>query len=411
MLVATLLIGYGCGGGGGDNAPSTTTANAGPDQSVVAGSVVTLDGSQSTGANGSLITYQWSMVSNPAGSTATLSNATVVNPTFTADVAGAYALNLVVNDGQVNSAPDTVTITASVGNVAPVANAGPDQSVAPGAVVTLNGSASSDANGNPLTYSWAFTSRPAGSSAALSNATVANPTFTADVAGAYVLNLVVNDGQVNSAPDTVTITASVGNVAPVANAGPDQSVAPGAVVTLNGSASSDANGNPLTYSWAFTSRPAGSSAALSNATVANPTFTADVAGAYVLSLVVNDGQVNSAPDTVTITASFPNYVGSYSGTIHNTTSGFDNVVDIIIETYSTTELTGTVETGNNGAPIHFSSGNINGDVFHAVINAIFDTTTIDGTFTSDGLTLSGTFHVASNIGDPDQNGTFTVTKQ
>jgi hypothetical protein len=184
-----------------------------------------------------------------------------------------------------------------------VADAGTPQSVTTGSVVTLDGSASSDANGDPLAYSWAFTSRPAGSGAALSSATVVNPTFTADLAGSYVLNLVVNDGKVNSAPATVTITASVANAAPVADAGTPQSVTTGSVVTLDGSASSDANGDPLAYSWAFTSRPDGSGAALSSATVVNPTFTADLAGSYVLNLVVNDGKVNSAPATVTITAS------------------------------------------------------------------------------------------------------------
>jgi hypothetical protein len=184
-----------------------------------------------------------------------------------------------------------------------VADAGTPQSVTTGSVVTLDGSASSDANGDPLAYSWAFTSRPDGSGAALSSATVVNPTFTADLAGSYVLNLVVNDGKVNSAPATVTITASVANAAPVADAGTPQSVTTGSVVTLDGSASSDANGDPLAYSWAFTSRPDGSGAALSSATVVNPTFTADLAGSYVLNLVVNDGKVNSAPATVTITAS------------------------------------------------------------------------------------------------------------
>jgi hypothetical protein len=192
--------------------------------------------------------------------------------------------------------------TGSNTNTAPVANAGPDQNVSTGSVVTLNGSGSSDANSDPLTYSWSFTSKPASSTATLSSVTAVNPTFTADKDGAYVLSLVVNDGTVNSAADTVTITASTANSAPVANAGPDQNVSTGSVVTLNGSGSSDANSDPLTYSWSFTSKPASSAATLSSASAVNPTFTADREGSYVFSLVVNDGTVSSTADTVTVTA-------------------------------------------------------------------------------------------------------------
>ena len=187
-------------------------------------------------------------------------------------------------------------------NSAPVAHAGPDQNIPTGSVVTLNGSASTDPNGDTLTYTWSFTSKPAGSTAFLSNAHAANPTFTADLDGAYTIALIVNDGKVNSAADSVTITAATGNSAPVANAGPDQNVTTGTVVALDGSASSDANSDPLTYTWSFTSKPLTSTATLSNANVVNPTFTADKDGVYTLSLVVNDGTVNSAADTVTITA-------------------------------------------------------------------------------------------------------------
>ena len=170
------------------------------------------------------------------------------------------------------------------------------------AVVTLDGSGSNDADSDTLTYSWSFTSKPAGSMATLSSATAVNPTFMADLDGTYVLSLVVNDSTVNSAADSVTITASTANSAPVANAGPDQNVSTGTLVTLNGSGSSDANSDPLTYIWSFTSKPGGSTATLSSAIVANPTFTADTSGSYVLSLVVSDGQVSSAADTVTVTA-------------------------------------------------------------------------------------------------------------
>jgi hypothetical protein len=193
-----------------------------------------------------------------------------------------------------------------------VANAGPDQNVSTGELVTLDGSASSDADGDTLTYLWSFVSVPAGSSisdASLSDPTAVNPTFTPDVDGAYVVRLVVNDGTVDSSPDTVTINATTGNSAPVANAGPDQNVSTGELVTLDGSASSDADGDTLTYLWNFVSVPAGSSVnstSLSDLTVANPTFTPDVDGAYVVQLVVNDGTVDSTPDNVTINSQTPN---------------------------------------------------------------------------------------------------------
>ncbi|MDP2167936.1 MAG: PKD domain-containing protein [Thermodesulfovibrionales bacterium] len=187
-------------------------------------------------------------------------------------------------------------------NSAPVANAGPDQNVATGSVVTLDGSGSSDADGNALTYKWTITFTPSGSTAVLSSSTAAKPTFTADMDGSYAAILVVNDGKVDSAADTVTVmaTAAAPNSAPVANAGLDQNVATGSVVTLDGSGSSDANGDTLTYKWSITSMPSGSTAVLSSTTVAKPTFTADKDGSYVASLVVNDGTLDSAADTVTV---------------------------------------------------------------------------------------------------------------
>ena len=287
-------------------ANATPVANAGVAQNVLAGTLVTLDGSASSDANGDLLTYGWSLTSKPAGSAAVFAFATSAKPTFTADLAGTYVASLSVNDGKVNSTAVTVTVTAGVANVAPVANAGVAQNVVAGTLVTLDGSASSDANGDLLTYSWSLTGKPADSAAALASAASARPTLTADLAGTYVASLTVNDGKVNSTAATVTIAAAVANVAPVANAGVAQNVVAGTLVTVDGSASSDANGDLLTYSWSLTSRPAGSTAALALATSAKPTFTADLAGTYVASLAVNDGKVNSTASTVTITASTVN---------------------------------------------------------------------------------------------------------
>jgi hypothetical protein len=321
FLVCLTIAGCGGGGGGSDGDSGTPVtnptpvtnsapvANAGPDQNVATGTTVILNGSGSSDADSNLLTYFWSFTSRPAGSTATLSNATAVNPTFTAGVDGSYVLSLIVRDGTVDSAADTVTVFAATDNSAPVANAGSDQNVITGSTVTLNGSGSSDANGDSLTFAWSFVSRPAGSTATLSNAAIVNPTFTADVAGNYVLSLIVRDGTVDSAADSMTVNAvpAAANSPPVANAGPDDYVITGNPVTLDGSGSSDANGDPLTYAWSFVSRPPGSNAALSNATTVSPTFTADIEGNYVLRLIVDDGTESSTEDTVQI-----NSIADYS---------------------------------------------------------------------------------------------------
>ncbi len=189
-------------------------------------------------------------------------------------------------------------------NIPPVANAGTAQNIDVGSVVNLDGSASSDADGDTLTYSWVLTSKPDTSGAELSSATDVKPTFTADVLGDYVITLVVGDGKVQSAASSVTITASAANAAPVANAGLPQTVIPGVTVTLDGSASSDAEGATLTYDWSFMTVPNGSNAMLTGATTVKPTFTPDLAGDYVITLVVSDGRKQSTLySIVTITAS------------------------------------------------------------------------------------------------------------
>ena len=310
IAVTASLVACGGGGDSSTNVPpivnAAPIANAGTLQSTLTGTVISLDGSASTDANSDVLTYSWVLTSKPVGSMAVLSNINSPKPTFTADIAGDYVATLIVNDGKINSAASNVTIKASVTNAAPVANAGLLQNIVAGSIVTLDGSTSTDANSDALIYSWVLTSKPVGSVAVLSNINSPKPTFTADIAGDYVATLIVNDGKTNSAASNVTIKASVTNAAPVANAGLLQNIVTGSIVTLDGNASTDANSDALTYSWVLTSKPVGSVAVLSNINSPKPTFTADIAGDYVATLIVNDGKINSEASSVTIKASVTN---------------------------------------------------------------------------------------------------------
>jgi len=125
LSIVFLLSLSACGGGSSDNpdnhentitANSTPIANANIDQNVNTPTVVTLNGSTSSDADSDTLTFLWSVISVPTDSTATLSNSTIVNPTFTADLDGEYVFSLVVNDGTINSVADTVTITSSTAN-------------------------------------------------------------------------------------------------------------------------------------------------------------------------------------------------------------------------------------------------------------------------------------------------------
>lgn len=286
------------------NAPPA--ANAGVDQSVLVNAVVSLDGRDSSDANrDDVLTFTWSLV-RPDGTSTVL---TGVRPTFTAALTGTYTASLTVRDAVSFSEPDAVRVVVSAVNAPPVAVITAPSSVVMGTRVQLSGASSTDSNRDTLNYKWALLNKPmkatgalADSAAVLSSATLVNPLFTADVAGLYVLSLVVNDGQVNSEPVTVLVTASAQNLPPVANAGPEQVVVVGAPVTLSGSASTDPNGDTLTYQWSLTTRPNLSAAALTNPNTVGPTFTPDLAGFYVATLTVNDSKGGTHVSRVLIKA-------------------------------------------------------------------------------------------------------------
>ena len=272
-------------------------ANCGPDQFPNVGNTVTLDGSGSTDADDDLLTYAWELTSKPNGSNATLSNPTAVNPTFTVDKAGEYKVSLTVHDGEEPSAPDEVIINTV--NVPPVADAGPDQLIIEiGTTVYLDGTQSYDPDGDDITYQWSFTSTPPGSNPILEDADTPTPYFVAGARGGYTIQLIVTDPLGENSTDPVYV--SFDNLKPVADVGTGGSVVVGETVTLDGSGSSDANSDALTYQWAFTSVPAGSQCTIQDTAAMITTFVPDVAGTYEVQLVVNDGDLDSEPSSIQI---------------------------------------------------------------------------------------------------------------
>jgi len=166
-------------------------------------------------------------------------------------------------------------------NTAPVADAGADQTLdATGQTtyVTLDGSGSSDADGDALSYSWTLNGSVVSTDASFS-------TNLAD--GSYTFTLTVSDGE-ESDSDEVSVT--VVNTIPVADAGADQTLeATGATttVTLNGSAT-DADGDALTYSWSN-----GASGASTSVDLA--------VGTHTFTMTVTDEQGATDSDQVTVT--------------------------------------------------------------------------------------------------------------
>ena len=137
------------------------------------------------------------------------------------------------NDGQIDSNPATVSLNINRINDAPVAQAGPDQTVFVGDTVTLDGSGSGDVDKDTLNFSWSFAVTPAGSSAALSDPSVVNPTFIPDIADTYEIQLIVNDGTVDSSPDKVIINAEPRRVAVPDLVGMTQPAAEAAILAAN----------------------------------------------------------------------------------------------------------------------------------------------------------------------------------
>ena len=256
-------------------------ADAGPDITLQTMESALLDGSGSSDPEGAPLSYVWSL----DGTQISTNAATIVAPGPT-DV-GVYTITLTVTDNYGATASDEMILT--VLNRAPTASAGPDQTVNHAQAVTLDGTVSDDPEGGALGYAWTLNG--------VQIATGANPVVGPFEIGAHIVTLTVTDDHGATATDSMVIT--VINEAPVANAGPDQTVSLNkgknktATVTLDGSASSDPEGGVLSYLWTLDGQTAGTGAVLQ---VELP------AGVYTFTLTVTDDHGAMASDTVVVTA-------------------------------------------------------------------------------------------------------------
>jgi len=279
-------------------------ANAGPDQTVGEGAQVVLNGSNSTDPDNNIESYFWTQTS---GVSVVLSNPESSQPSFTSPDVGPNGASLVfqltVTDSQGLESQDSCIVNVTWENESPVADAGEEQEVFEGTFVTLDGSGSYDGDDGIAAYEWVQT---AGIPVVISNPGTSQASFESPDVGpdgsSLVFQLTVFDNGGLTSQDTCIVNVTWENIPPVADAGEDQEVSEGTLVTLNGSGSSDSDDGIVSYQWTQTD---GTPVVLSDSGSIQPTFTAPEVGEDVLTLtfqlVVTDGGGLQSQDTCTVT--------------------------------------------------------------------------------------------------------------
>ena len=253
-------------------------ADAGPDQIVDEGTLVTMNGSGSSD-NAGIVKYTWKFSDGPPV------ELYGVQRTYRFLTPGIFVVTLNVTDAAGNWNVSTTIITV-LDITAPVVDAGPDQTVDEGALVVFDGSGSTD-NVGIVNYTWTFSDR---AQVALHGD---RPSYRFDHPGVFVLTLTVTDAAGNWKASTMTV--NVRDITPpVANAGPDQNVNEGTVVVFDGSGSSD-SGDIVNYTWAF---DYGNSSIMVYGI--SPTFKFDVPGVYFVTLNVSDAAGHRHDDVMTL---------------------------------------------------------------------------------------------------------------
>jgi PKD repeat protein len=250
------------------------TADAGPYQTVNEGQAVLLNGSNSTDPDDGIASYHWVQIGEP---TVNLSDPDVKQPTFIAPDVGsggaALTFELTVIDHNGNQGKDVCVVNVTWQNEPPQANAGLDQAVEGGNVVTLDGSFSLDIDDGIVSYLW---TQIGVSTVTLSNPAASQPAFTAPNVGpegaSLTFNLTVTDAGGLQNTDSCIVNVSWQNEPPTAVVAPDyMETTEGTLVTLDGSASTDSDDGIALYLW---TQIDGDPVSLSDPTSAVTTFTA-----------------------------------------------------------------------------------------------------------------------------------------
>jgi hypothetical protein len=265
--------------------------SAGPDQEVYTGQTTMFNGTTTENAT-SIIQITWDFGDNSTAVNGTSPD--LLNATHVYTTAGVYNATITVKFDSTLNQRETATATITVTeNTPPIADAGPDQTVEQnnpqGAMVTLNGTGSSDPDNDTLTYYWNWTG---------GSATGATPTSLFPV-GNTTVTLTVADVQYN-ATDTVNIVVLADMTAPVVDAGPDVTVEQvsheGTQVILNGTAI-DAVSTRFNFTWSANGTIL---KAESNVTDTMLIYTFNL-GTYIVTLNATDMAGNTGSDNVTVT--------------------------------------------------------------------------------------------------------------
>jgi len=328
-----------------DNQPPI--ADAGPDQTVNEGEVVSLNGLNSTDPDGDIASYQWVQIGEPA---VTLSDPNAGQPAFISPDVGsegaALIFELTVADHNGLQSTDSCVVNVTWDNESPQANAGVDQTVTEGSIVTLDGTDSLDIDNGIVSYSWEQTDGP---TVTLLNAASDQATFTApnvDLDGvSLTFKLTVTDAGTLYDTDScvVNITQIIQqNQPPIALVAPDyMETTGGTLVTMDGSGSIDKDGEILSYMW---SQEEGEPVSLSDPTSAVTTFTAPKSEPYAknikLKLTVKD------PGGLQGTAESSVYVMESELSNDPPLAGFsyDNKKKLIMFIDDSTDSDGTIES-------------------------------------------------------------------